>query len=70
MRARVALADGQDWRVPLATVRPQLGIAPAPVYHQTVWRPVFRSVLINAVIGVTVFWVASFALGPFFPVPR
>lgn len=70
MRARVALADGQDWRVPLATVRPQLGTAPAPVYHQTVWRPVFRSVLINAVIGATVFWVASFALGPFFPVPR
>jgi hypothetical protein len=66
-RARVALADGRDWRVPLAEARPSLDAGADEMYQQFVSQPVFRLLLVNTIVGVVVFWAAMFVLGPYFP---
>ena len=67
--ARVALAEGRDWRLPLASMRRELGAEPHATYRRVVWLPVFRRLLAVYSIGVVTYWVAYFALDPFFPIP-
>ena len=43
--ARVALAEGRDWRAPLASMRRDLGDEPHRIYRRVVWLPVFRRLL-------------------------
>jgi hypothetical protein len=62
-RARVAFAEGRDWKGPLAAVRDRLGTAPDRPYRTVVWRPMFRQLLITTAVGVIVFWIAVFAFG-------
>jgi hypothetical protein len=68
--ARWALAEGQDWRPPLAAVRPQLGSAPDEIYAQWLWRPAFRRLLVSCAIGTMVFWLAWWLLAPYFQIAR
>ena len=67
--ARVALAEARDWRSPLASVRQELGAEPHSTYRRVVWLPVFRRLLSVYAIGVVIYWVAFFALDPFFALP-
>ena len=66
-RARAALAEGMDWRAPLAAARAALGAAPDTIYRHWVWRPVFRTALISAATGLVVYWIAINVLAPYFP---
>jgi hypothetical protein len=70
MRARAALAEGQDWQAPLAEVRVRLGRAAERVYRLRAWWPVFRFLLVPMLVAVTVFWVGFLVLEPYFPLPR
>jgi hypothetical protein len=57
-RARIELAAGRDWRVPLAFARPRLGRAPAGPFRRVIWWPSFRTMTVGALIGAAVFWLA------------
>ena len=67
--ARVALAEGRDWRVPLASVRKDLGTEPERTYRRVVWWPAFRQLLWIYLVGLVTYWIAHVALGPLFPFP-
>jgi hypothetical protein len=67
-QARVALSEGADWQLPLATIRPRLGTEPDSAYRRLVWQPVFRSLLVATAVGVSVFWLAVIVLKPYFPI--
>ena len=68
-QARVALAEARDWRSPLASMRRELGAEPHDIYRRVVWLPMFRRLLSVYSIGVVTYWVAYFALDPFFALP-
>jgi hypothetical protein len=61
-RARAALADGRDWRLPLAAARASLDAEIDLTYEQFVSRPTFRTLLASTAVGVVVFWAAVFVL--------
>ena len=67
--ARVALAEGRDWRPPLASVRRELGPEPDRIYRRRVWFPAFWRLLGVYAMGVVTYWVALLAVGPWFPMP-
>jgi len=67
--ARVALAEGRDWRTPLASIRKELGDAPLHIYRRIVWWPVFRRLLPMFALGTAAYWAAYFTLDPYFPMP-
>jgi hypothetical protein len=54
--ARVALAEGGDWRAPLAGVRGRLGREPARIMWRFAWGSAFRGMLAAAAIGVGAYW--------------
>jgi hypothetical protein len=61
-RARAALAEGQDWRPPLADARVLLDADADRIYDRLVRRPVLRALLVTTAVGVALFWVADLVL--------
>jgi hypothetical protein len=55
--ARVALAEGRDWKPPLAEIRGHLGTEPEAMLWRLSWRPVFGGMLVAGIIGVAAFWL-------------
>lgn len=56
-RARFALAQGGDWRAPLADVRPALANAPVEPFRRRVWWPIARTLALSALGGFTICWL-------------
>ena len=67
-RSRVAIAEDDDWQVPLAAIRSRLGDRAERIHNRFLWRAAFRALLVSMAVGVAIFWAAVLVLRPYFPI--